>query len=67
MTLDCEVELYPTGRVSIKKFANMKFTKENTLQLKGIAVIFLLYHHLFNSPSMYQNFEVSFFPLTERL
>lgn len=39
----------------------MKFTKENTLQLKGIAVIFLLYHHLFNSPSMYQNFEVSFF------
>lgn len=45
----------------------MKFTKENTLQLKGIAVIFLLYHHLFNSPSMYQNFEVSFFPLTERI
>ena len=25
MALDCEVELYPTGRVSIKKFANMKF------------------------------------------
>ena len=23
MTLDCEVELYPTGRVSIKKFANI--------------------------------------------
>ena len=45
----------------------MIFTKENTLQLKGIAVIFLLYHHLFNSPSMYQNFEVSFFPLTERI
>ena len=38
----------------------MKFTKENTLQLKGIAVIFLLYHHLFNSPSMYQNFEFAF-------
>ena len=28
MALDCEVELYPTGRVSIKKFANMKFTKD---------------------------------------
>ena len=44
----------------------MKFTKENTLQLKGIAVIFLLYHHLFNSPSMYQNFEVSFFTINKR-
>ncbi len=28
MALDCEVELYPTGRVSIKEFANMKFTKD---------------------------------------
>ena len=44
----------------------MKFTKENTLQLKGIAVIFLLYHHLFNSPSMYQNFEVSFFSIDRK-
>ena len=66
MALDCEVELIQLG-VFLSKIANMKFTKENTLQLKGIAVIFLLYHHLFNSPSMYQNFEVSFFPLTERI
>lgn len=49
------------------EFLNMRFTKENTLQLKGIAVIFLLFHHLFNNSDMYKNINVNFFPLTEKI
>lgn len=46
MTLDCEVELYPTGRVSIKKFANMKFTKDilTKVIIKKYQPMWFIYH-----------------------
>lgn len=45
----------------------MVFTKENTLQIKGIAIILMLFHHCFNWPGMYENISISFFPLTESI
>lgn len=38
----------------------MEFTKKNTLQLKGIAIILMLFHHCLLSPNMYKEYEVIF-------
>jgi len=43
----------------------LKFSKNNTLALKGIAIIMMLLHHLFRKKSLYKNYTVSFFPLCE--
>lgn len=41
------------------------FTKQDTLFIKGCAILFLLFHHCFLSPGRYKNLEVIFFPFTE--
>lgn len=42
------------------------FTKEDTLKLKGLAIILLIVHHCFMAPNRYEGQEVIFFPFSER-
>jgi len=44
---------------------NLKFTKQNTLAVKGIAIIFLLCYHCFSQKARLYGAEVSFWPLSE--
>lgn len=41
----------------------LRFTKENTLALKGIAIIFLLCYHSFSQKFRFEGYEVDFWPL----
>ena len=42
------------------------FTKQDTLKLKGLAIILLVIHHCFLAPDRYEGQEVIFFPFSER-
>lgn len=42
----------------------LRFTKENTLALKGIAIIFLLCYHSFSQEVRFEGYEVDFWPLS---
>lgn len=42
-----------------------KFSKTDTLNIKGIAILFMMFHHLFLSDGRYKNFEISFSPFSE--
>lgn len=44
----------------------MDFTKKNTLAMKGIAILMMLFHHLF-LPGRYEVFNISFAPFSEEL
>lgn len=44
---------------------NLKFTKDDTLAVKGIAIIFLLCYHCFSTKARLYGAEVSFWPLSE--
>lgn len=39
------------------------FGKDNSLALKGIAIIMLMFHHCFRKASIFKGYSVSFFPL----
>ncbi len=41
------------------------FSIENTLALKGIAIIMMMFHHCFRKASLFEDYTVSFFPLTQ--
>lgn len=41
-----------------------KFSKEDTLAMKGIAILFMYWHHLFVKPENYESIIVNFFPFT---
>ncbi len=43
------------------------FTKRDTQVVKGVAIIFMIYHHCFLSPERYQGQVVSFWPFSESL
>lgn len=43
----------------------MKYGKEESIKLKGIAIILMLLHHMFNGGWMYESYNISFFPLNE--
>lgn len=43
----------------------MKFTKEDTLCIKGIAILLMYIHHQFLDASRYRGYYVDFFPFTE--
>lgn len=43
----------------------MKFSKEDTQKVKGMAIIFMLFHHCFLAPDRYAGKSVSFFPFPE--
>ena len=45
----------------------MNFTKNDTLKLKGIAIIMMLFHHCFLGPERYEGHVVSFYPFPEPL
>lgn len=42
----------------------IKFSKDDTLAIKGIAILFLLQYHNFFQRSRFENYEVSFFPFS---
>ena len=43
----------------------MKFSKEDTQKVKGVAIIFMLMHHCFLGPDRYKGKAVDFFPFQE--
>lgn len=53
--------------MDMTKKAALSFTKEDTLVMKGIAVILMLDHHLFLNEDRYGGYGVQFFPLSEHL
>ena len=48
-----------------KKMEKIEFSKYNTLALKGIAIIMMMFHHCFSRKSKFKNFTVSFWPFNE--
>lgn len=47
------------------KLSEKTFSKKDTLVIKGIAILLMMYHHCFRDESLYRNFEISFFPFSE--
>lgn len=43
------------------------FSNNNSLALKGIAIIMMMYHHCFRTTQLFEKFEVSFFPFSQSL
>lgn len=41
------------------------FTKDNTLAIKGIAIIFLLFYHCFSRTSRFVGIDINFWPLSQ--
>ncbi len=46
-------------------FLKKNFERNDTLQLKGIAIIMMLFHHLFGREALFKNYAISFFPLNK--
>ena len=44
-----------------------QFSKDNTLALKGIAIIMMMFHHCFCTVDRFNKYTVSFFPLNQSL
>ena len=44
---------------------NLKFSKEDTLAIKGIAILMMIHFHGFSTTNSYKNFDISFFPFSE--
>lgn len=42
----------------------VKFSKDDTLAIKGVALLFLLHHHCFCQYARFKNYEVNFFPFS---
>lgn len=42
-----------------------EFSKNNTLAIKGIAIIMMMFHHCFLEASRFEGYKVSFFPLNQ--
>lgn len=42
----------------------MKFTKNETLAMKGIAILMMYVHHFYLDPSRWEGYTVNFFPIT---
>ena len=43
----------------------MCFDKESSTKIKGIAIILMLFHHLFRSSDLYSGYTINWFPLLE--
>lgn len=50
------------GRNILEK---IEFSKNNTLALKGIAIIMMMFHHCFLAAKRFKGYDVSFFPLNQ--
>lgn len=44
-----------------------KFSKDDTLAVKGIAILIMMQHHCFRNASLFTNYDVSFYPFSESL
>lgn len=40
----------------------MKFSKEDTLFMKGLAILIMFFHHSFLGPDRWMNLPITFFP-----
>ncbi|MFP3153705.1 acyltransferase [Lachnospiraceae bacterium ZAX-1] len=49
------------------KNVNWNFSKDDTLAMKGIAIMVMLYHHCFLDKDRFAGFEISFWPLPENI
>lgn len=56
-------ELRKKGRKKIME--KKEFSKTNTLALKGIAIIMMIFHHCFRVETLFKGYDVSFFPFTK--
>lgn len=45
----------------------MKFSKNDTLKIKGIAILMMYIHHFYLSADRYGKYAIDFFPLTEEM
>ena len=45
----------------------MMFSKNDTLKIKGIAILMMYIHHFYLSADRYGKYAVDFFPLTETI
>lgn len=43
----------------------MKFTKNDTLCMKGLAILFMFFHHNYLGPDRWQSSAISFYPFTQ--
>ena len=43
----------------------MKFSKDDTLAIKGIAILMMIHFHGFSTENSFKNFDISFFPFSE--
>lgn len=46
---------------------NLKFSKEDTLAVKGIAIIMMIHFHGFSTAKSFTDFDISFFPFPEEI
>ena len=44
-----------------------KFSKDDTLAVKGIAILIMMQHHCFRTASLFADYEVSFYPFSQSL
>ena len=44
----------------------MPFNKEDSIALKGIAILMMMLHHNFRASSLFDNYQISFSPFTEQ-
>lgn len=49
----------------VKLKNKIEFNKENTLTLKGIAILMMMFHHCFRIPTLFKDYKVSFFPFSQ--
>ena len=57
-------KIFMVSTISTEK-QQLRFTKNNTLAIKGIAIIFLLCYHCFSDKGRLHGAAVSFWPLSE--
>lgn len=43
------------------------FSKQDTNAIKGLAILFMMYHHCFATADRFEQYEVSFFPLSQEM
>lgn len=53
--------------IKIGKFTKKEFNKKNTLAIKGIAIMLMIFHHTLREDYLWGDCKVSFYPLGKEL
>ena len=51
----------------LNNFEKKEFSKDNTLVLKGIAILMMMFHHCFWKNGLFKDYSISFFPFNQNL